>query len=383
MKKPGYDEKIARFAGRLLTAFTLLIIAFAANADDCFSLYAKSGATPGSRTCKLDVTSNTPGGLGNYACINDLALIDQWCSAPTDPDDSCPVADPVYPANGKVALTESDFRSGDDVPLTFTRSYLSFPYMTAKAIGPVWMNNWQRQLNVSGSTGSAPKVVAYRANGKPLTFQPGGGQWNTAAFSGLTLSQTGTGWTLTDLTTDTVESYSAQGVLMSETTHTGFARTLNYDAAGRLTSIAQRATGGNPNYDLLTIKLEYDSHDRIYRMTDPGGGVTQYAYDSNSNLVSVTWPDGYVRTYVYDDPRFKNAMTGVVDETGARIATWLYDGMGRARYHKKRSVRLWERVNQHLRIGHFGLDQFLIDRWHVTTDWRQHCRWDRKSYVGR
>lgn len=331
MKQYRLRGEAAGFASRLLAAFLLLIFAFSANADDCFSLYAKSGATPGSRTCKLDVTSNTPGGMGNYACINDLALIDQWCSAPTDPDDSCPVADPVSPSNGKVTLTESDFRSGDEVPLTFTRSYLSSPYLkSAKSMGPVWLNSWQRQLDVSGSGGSSPKVVAYRANGKPLVFQPSGGQWKTAVFSGLTLAQAGAGWTLTDLTTDTVESYSVQGILLSETTHTGFIRTLTYDASGRLTTIDQRAVGGRPQYDLLTIRLDYDSHNRIYRMTDPSGGLTQYGYDANSNLVSVTWPDGYVRRYVYDDARFKNALTGVIDETGARIATWSYDGMGRA-----------------------------------------------------
>ena len=91
MKKIRCHSQVARSASRLFTAFMLLVLAFGANADDCFSLYAKSGATPGSPTCKLDVTSNTPGGMGNYACINDLALIDQWCNATDAPsDDTCP-----------------------------------------------------------------------------------------------------------------------------------------------------------------------------------------------------------------------------------------------------------------------------------------------------
>lgn len=58
--------------------------------------------------------------------------------------------------------------------------------------------------------------------------------------------------------------------------------------------------------------------------------MTQYGYDDNSNLVSVTWPDGNVRRYVYGDARFKNAITGEVDETGTRIATWNYGAQGRA-----------------------------------------------------
>ncbi|RKF29759.1 hypothetical protein BCY88_14110 [Paraburkholderia fungorum] len=217
------------------------------------------------------------------------------------------------------------------MPLTFTRSYLSSPFLKlATAMGPVWMNNWQRQLNVAGASGGLPKVVAYRASGQPLTFLLTNGQWRTSSFSGLALTQNDAGWALTDLTTDTVESYSAQGVLLSETTHTGFTRTLTYDGAGRLTAINQRAAGAVPKYDLLSIKLEYDSLGRIYRMTDPGGGLTQYGYDGSSNLISVTWPDGYVRRYVYDDSRFKNALTGVIDESGSRIATWTYDAMGRA-----------------------------------------------------
>lgn len=65
-----------------------------------------------------------------------MALIDAWCSTPSDPDDSCPVADPVYPANGKVTLMESDFRSGDAVPLTFTRSASQRGHMTSEVAQP-------------------------------------------------------------------------------------------------------------------------------------------------------------------------------------------------------------------------------------------------------
>ncbi|MBK5121897.1 RHS repeat protein [Burkholderia sp. R-69980] len=314
----------------------LLLVAFGARADytsDCTSRYAKSGATQGSKWCALDAASNSPGGPGGYACLNDIDLIKKWCAGETDPqpEDSCPVADPIYPANGMVTLSENDFRSGDGIPLTFIRSYLSSPFLnSATAMGPGWINNWQRQLNVAGASGSSPKVIAYRANGQPLTFLLTGGQWRTSSFSGFAISQNGSGWTLTDLTTDTVESYSAQGAMLSETTHTGFTRTLTYDGAGRLTAINQRAADAVPKYELLTIKLDYDTQGRINRMTNPSGGLTQYGYDANNNLVSVTWPDGYVRRYVYDDSRFKNLLTGVVDESGSRIATWTYDERGRA-----------------------------------------------------
>jgi YD repeat-containing protein len=37
-------------------------------------------------------------------------------------------------------------------------------------------------------------------------------------------------------------------------------------------------------------------------MTDPAGGLYQYAYDANNNLTSVTYPDSKTRTYVYNEP---------------------------------------------------------------------------------
>ncbi|WP_035561356.1 DUF6531 domain-containing protein [Burkholderia sp. 9120] len=320
-------------AVRLLAAFMLLMVAFGANATDCLTLYSQSGATPGSKTCRLDVVGNTPGGMGNYACINDLALIDQWCAAPAanEPEASCPVADPVYPGNGAVTLTETDFVSGDDLPMRFTRTYRSKSLSASSAaMGPVWFHSWQRNLGLANAnSGSASKVLAYRENGEPVTFNWFSGSWRTAGFTGLALVQSGSGWTLTDLKTDTTESYSAQGLLLSESTKTGFVRTLTYDSSGLLTTITQHAAGTDAKQD-ITLRLDYDDRRRLSRLNDPLGRLTQYAYDASGNLVSVTWPDGNVHRYVYDDTRFRNALTGEIDETGSRIATWSYDTQGRA-----------------------------------------------------
>ncbi|XUW91306.1 DUF6531 domain-containing protein [Burkholderia sp. M6-3] len=165
------------FARRLFPAFTLFL-SINANAADCSSLYAQSGATPGSPTCKLDVTSNSPTGMGNYACINDLVQIEQWCNTPADPpaDGTCSVADPVFPANGIVTLSETDFASGDASPLVFARSYLSKPFdKTQSAMGGYWVSNWQRRLDLTAVNASAPKITAYQSSGQPLIFRPSGG----------------------------------------------------------------------------------------------------------------------------------------------------------------------------------------------------------------
>jgi Rhs family protein len=318
---------------RFLAAFMLLLVAFGANATDCFTLYSNSGATPGTKSCRLDVVSNTPGGMGNYACINDIAQIDQWCSVPAtdEPEQSCPVADPVYPGNGAVTLTEADFVSGDDMPMSFTRTYRSKPLAkNAISMGPVWFHSWQRSLDLANAnSGGSSKVIAYRANGEPVTFNWSAGTWRTAGFTGLALAQNASGWTLTDLQTETVESYSAQGVLLSEETKTRFIRTATYDASGLLTAITQHAAGTDANKD-ITLRLDYDDKRRLSRLNDPLGRMTQYGYDANGNLVSVTWPDDYTHRYAYEDSRFKNALTGEINEVGTRVAAWTYDSQGRA-----------------------------------------------------
>ncbi|MFM0081726.1 DUF6531 domain-containing protein [Paraburkholderia sediminicola] len=308
----------AGVAGRLLAAFMLLMVAFGANAADCNAVWTATGAKPGSPTCRWDAYAGVPGGMQYYNCLS-FPLIDAWCATPTteEPEASCPVADPVYPGNGAVTLTEADFVSGDDIPMLFTRTYRSRSLGTsATAMGPVWFHSWQRNLGLaSANSGSSSKVLAYRENGEPVTFHWSAGTWRTAGFTGLALAQDGSGWTLTDLKTDTVESYSAQGVLLSESTKTGFVRTLTYGGSGLLTTITQHAAGTDANND-ITLRLDYDDKNRLSRLNDSLGRMTQYGYDANGNLVSVAWPDGYAHRYVYDDTRFKNALTGEIDEAG-------------------------------------------------------------------
>ena len=171
------------------------------------------------------------------------------------------------------------------------------------------------------------QVLAYRENGDPVAFNWSGGYWKTADYSGLVLSQSGNDWTFTDTTTGVVETYSSQGVLQTERTESGSPERWHMAATDSLQP-SPSTPMAHANSD-ITLRLEYDDKGRLSRLNDPMGGMTQYAYDANNNLVSVTWPDGNVHRYVYDDLRFKNAITGEIDETGAQIATWAYDAQGR------------------------------------------------------
>ncbi|CAE6817416.1 hypothetical protein R69927_03455 [Paraburkholderia domus] len=330
---------------RIATVFACVLTSVQVSADGgdsiCLGLYGKSGATPGTPACVSTVTSNTPTGMGSYNCPNNRPLVESWCGSPSpvDPDKNCAAADPVLPANGVTTISETDFVSGDDTPLKFTRSYRSSPFVrTGAGIGVGWFHNWQRQLGLANLSGSSPQVSAYRPDGSRVIFAKAGGAWRSVDGSFLSLTQQSSSWTLKDLLTDASETYSAQGLLQSVSTRTNITTSLVYSdsstpssvapSPGLLISIRQHAALSNPNID-LTILLAYDSHLRIAQMTDPTGAVTQYGYDTHNNLVSVALPDGNVRRYVYDDKRFLAVLTGIIDESGSRVATWTYDAQGR------------------------------------------------------
>jgi YD repeat-containing protein len=113
------------------------------------------------------------------------------------------------------------------------------------------------------------------------------------------------------------------------------------------------------------VHFQYDLRGRAIRAADPGGGTYGFFYDGPSggcdsslenracsagNLTSVTFPDQTLRVYHYNEQdkvnggfacpgkaafapgraHLPNHLTGLVDENGARYATWHYDCEGRA-----------------------------------------------------
>ena len=113
------------------------------------------------------------------------------------------------------------------------------------------------------------------------------------------------------------------------------------------------------------VNFQYDLRGRATRIADPAGGIYSFAYDGTSggcdkslenfacsagNLTSVTFPDQTLRVYHYNErdnvnggllcagttpfspgrAHLPNHLTGLVDENGARYATWHYDCEGRA-----------------------------------------------------
>ncbi|WP_168794996.1 DUF6531 domain-containing protein [Paraburkholderia aromaticivorans] len=341
-KKRGTSMRLVQ----LSVAASLLLTAASANAADytqCMQTYQKSLGIPGTKTCAIQVAATSPmsrgpgdpfSSMNYYNCPNAQDWIQDYCAGapvPPSPEDTCPASDPVLPAEGIVTLSETDFMSGDALPLTFSRTYLSKPYDTTQtAMGRNWVNNWQRRLDLTAVNAATPQIVVYSGNQRPLTFKWNGTAWSMLGNRGLTLTKATNGdYSLTDGLLGTTEVYSANiGTLYSETTRTGTLRKFGFDYRGRMVAINEYLVD-RIGPGALRLDLQYDDSDRIVAAVDPLGNATRYAYDAKGNLASVTHPDGTIRQYLYEDARFPNALTGVKDETGSKTATWAYDANAR------------------------------------------------------
>ncbi len=193
------------------------------------------------------------------------------------------------------------------------------------------------------------------------------------------------GWTYTSADGDSKEQYGGDGLLLSITARNGTMQRLTYsDGVHKDTSFG-RLPSSSPvcsNVPLRTVapagkllcvtdhygrqlQFEYDAKGRIDTLIDPAERKIVYEYDGPSggcdvagtasnftcaanNLTRVTYPDGKSRTYFYNEAdriesecsllqgrpegfaHLVNALTGLVDENGARHITWTYGCDGRA-----------------------------------------------------
>lgn len=271
-----------------------------------------------------------------FNCIQDPNYLDPRLNL--GPPDFCGDGNPINSATGNKYQIENDYVGFGPAALEFARYYNSSPDVVSAYIGAHWRHSYSRSiewirndlpLGDHAWTVHYTAARIYRPDGKVITFQNEmiwGDWWSSQnAFGHLTQQLNADGSVASSrfvTPDDTVETYDGSGKLVSIATRTGFTQTLAYDAVGRLLTVS--------NSFGKTIRFSYDASNRIHTMTDVGGSQYIYAYDSAGNLSSVTYPGNQVRTYLYEDATYTHALTGIVDENGARFATWAYDLEGRA-----------------------------------------------------
>lgn len=252
--------------------------------------------------------------------------------------------------------------------------------------GPIWCE--RKAVPVT----AVPEAVSIlRADGKRYYFNRVGQAYIASAdLADLVEPTYGadgkvSAWTYKSAQGDVTERYSAAGQLLSITDRNGLRQRLTYSGGDTSDTRVSRQPDDAPvcthvqsafqipagrllcvtDHWGRQLQFEYDGQGRVTKLIDPESRETAYEYDGPSggctpggdpgsasckanNLTKVTYPDGKYRTYWYNElpqiysgtctaPKLADgfghlisAMTGLVDENGARHISWTYNCAGSA-----------------------------------------------------
>ncbi|MEO8152099.1 MAG: IPTL-CTERM sorting domain-containing protein [Rhizobacter sp.] len=289
------------------------------------------------------------------------------CSPDIDPNencDTCPTTNnPVHVGSGAKRLTEPDFSDAGPGHLSWTRYYNSL--VSRSGAGAVasahWTHTYSRFVQLADST----HANLYRADGSrrkaqltTATITNGRQTWAVSRLHAEQLIRTfdssgttSTGWIVYESQQGNVETYGTNGLLSSIAFADGVVHTLIYsDGTSGANGGFVLDASGNPTTTALpagqlirisdsfgkSITQGFNSQQQPVRLTDPFGNVYRYGFDTQGNLSSALYPDGKSRNYIYNESAntgaasLPYALTGVIDETGARLSTFKYDATGRA-----------------------------------------------------
>jgi YD repeat-containing protein len=262
-----------------------------------------------------------------------------WRRVPLRPK-YCPSNNPIYAGTGAKIDVETDVDENSLHPLKFQRRYST--KAVRNGFSGLWMHNWQSFVEVidppAGKTLPSTLTVV-RRDGTQAYFQTTGAAWVSVTGSltdTLTELKTGsirTGWRFHSAEQGIDETFDAAGKLVAvRDLKSGYVNTLTYSDAS--TPLATAPTLGyliavDNNFG-RQLKFSYNSAGQLTTVIAPNGDSITYAYDSIGNLGVVTWPDLKSKQYLYENTNFPSYLTGIIDENGARYATYTYDANGMA-----------------------------------------------------
>ncbi|MFH1873147.1 MAG: IPTL-CTERM sorting domain-containing protein, partial [Pseudomonadota bacterium] len=251
-----------------------------------------------------------------------------------EPDGYCGVGDPINQGTGNKFHVEIDYVGEGRFPLQFKRYYNSSDFGPSM-LATHWHHNYEGFLSpVADASGAIGTVHVKRPDASNIKFVLTGGAWVPQARTSLRLvtvadqAGTTTGWQL-HVADNQIESYDLKGALRQVIHPEGQVHSLTYDTLGRVSQVTD-AFGRSMQFAYYT-PVEATSWKTLKRLTLPDGGQVTFNLDN-----SVSYPDGGIRRYLYDEAGHvgytghSGFLTGIVDESGSRIASFKYDKYMRA-----------------------------------------------------
>jgi YD repeat-containing protein len=249
------------------------------------------------------------------------------------------LGNPIYPLTGaKREVIDTGLSLNG---LAFTLTYQTTGTLSGSSsygipsFGKLWTSSLHRSLLVSTN---ASVITANRGDGRAITFTWNGSGYVAASYEVDRLTSANGNYYYVDARNNRVESYTGGGRLTRIDFTDGRSLSFTYttstvavgagylarvtDNTGRSLSLQYKLVPGS---EVLVATRGY-----ISAVIDSAGRQMQFGYDANSNLATIAWPNNKQHQLLYEQADLPWAMTGRVDETGTRIATWGYDSGGRA-----------------------------------------------------
>lgn len=234
---------------------------------------------------------------------------------------------PILPGTAEKFRSDLDFVDGGPAPLSLLRTYRSrWGADAARAAGPLsraWAHNHSSALKFTPA--SNPTAVAINnADGtlRAFTRPNSASAWTTTNSTDTLTSNVDGSWSYRRAEDDATLVFSADGKLQTQTQRNGWVTAYTYNGVGQLATIT------NPFG--RTLAFNYNAAGLITSVTTPDLRSIGYSYDAAGRLSVITYPGSSTRTYLYENATYAQALTGILDETGARVATFGYDAQGRA-----------------------------------------------------
>jgi YD repeat-containing protein len=247
------------------------------------------------------------------------------------------VGEPIDVGSGNMSEHALDYTTAGQNPLTFIRHYNSRGNASgittlAASLGVNWRSAYDRYLQITSSY-----VIAERADGQQLIFIPEGSTWTPDSDIDVTLTQSGSTWTLTDRD-DTQETYTAitasEALLQSITARNGYTQTMKYNGSNQLLAVT----------DSYGRSLAFAYKDGLLEtVTTPDKTTLTYGFNAakgGDQLVSVAYDTSPATsiTYQYTQSSLPFALTALIDENGKPTSRGRTTATGAASQASERAV---------------------------------------------